>query len=796
MTLAENLSPDPGAPIVEFALDYARRGWPVFPCKPKNKAPFFEGGFYAATTDEKTIRKWWGYWSKAMIGVPMGPASGVWAIDPDPPKKPGEPDGREVLARIAAENGPLPATHTEVTPRGGQHIVFKWDPDRPVTNSPGRLSKTNIDVRGEGGYIVVAPSTCIGDGSPKNVAGQYRVAEPLDFFHFAIAPNWLYDLVLKPELAPKPAPKHTASKESKDGQFWRKVNDVAFQNLGSWVPALFPNAEYQQGTGAYRISSQDLGRDLDEDLSIHPDGAKDWGVHDIGDRRGGSRSAIDIVMEHGEAADAKAAALWLCERCNVDPVSLGWSAKAAKAQSVIGETKEIDNGTVTQDGVAQVFARRFEDHLRYCHHTGAWFEWTGTYWRKDETALAFQFCRELAREFTDDAKTEELKEVRKISFAGGVEKFAKSDRAMAVTSEIWDCDPFLLGTPDGTVDLRTGKLREPAPTDGITRITAVSPADAADCPRWLQFLDETFGDADDGALIRFIQQWNGYCLAGDISEHALVFGFGNGGNGKGVWLNTTAGIMGDYATTAAMETFTASKFDRHPTELAMLRGARMVTASETEEGRSWAESRIKQLTGGDPITARFMQKDFFTFQPTFKLTIIGNHKPLLQNVDDAARRRFNLIPFNRVPACVDKQLGEKLKVEWPGILRWMIDGCLDWQKNGLTRPESVIRATESYFEVQDSMAQWLAQECDAEPGNAFKSDPIGVLFASWTEFANKSSEKPGSIKSFSMEMVKRGFERGIVGHGKAVFLKGVQLLPKADDEDDQKRPRHWWNKDD
>ena len=178
-----------------------------------------------------------------------------------------------------------------------------------------------------------------------------------------------------------------------------------------------------------------------------------------------------------------------------------------------------------------------------------------------------------------------------------------------------------------------------------------------------------------------------------------------------------------------METFTASKFDRHPTELAMLRGARMVTASETEEGRSWAESRIKQLTGGDPVTARFMQKDFFTFRPNFKLTIIGNHKPLLRNVDEAARRRFNLIPFTRTPANVDKQLGEKLKREWPGILRWMIEGCLDWQANGLVRPESVIRATESYFEDQDLMGQWLAEACDAEPGNNYKWETTATLFA-------------------------------------------------------------------
>ena len=316
----------------------------------------------------------------------------------------------------------------------------------------------------------------------------------------------------------------------------------------------------------------------------------------------------------------------------------------------------------------------------------------------------------------------------------------RSDRLMAVTSEAWDRDPLLLGTPGGTVDLRTGKLREPDPTDGITKVTAVAPADRADCPRWLQFLDETFGDVD---LIRFLQQWGGYSLTGETREHALVFGFGNGKNGKSVWLNTHTGILNDYAVTSAMDTFTASKSDRHPTDLAMLRGARLVSASETEEGRSWAESRIKQMTGGDQISARFMQKDFFTFRPSFKLTIIGNHKPVLKNVDDAARRRFNLVPFNRTPAKPDPLLEQKLKAEWPGILRWLIEGCLDWQANGLVRPASVVRATESYFEDQDLMSQWLAEACDAEPGNQYKWEATGSLFASWTDFANRAGEKPG-----------------------------------------------------
>src|SRR5262249_37934474 len=149
---------------------------------------------------------------------------------------------------------------------------------------------------------------------------------------------------------------------------------------------------------------------------------------------------IDIVIEHGGKRDATEAALWLCDRCGVDPSILGWrdNPKRATAEAVIAETEQIDNGTITQDGIARVFARRFEDQLRFCHHAGAWYKWTGTHWKKDETALAFQFCRELAREFSEGAKPSELKEVRKVSFAGGVEKFARHDPTFAVTSEAWD----------------------------------------------------------------------------------------------------------------------------------------------------------------------------------------------------------------------------------------------------------------------------------------------------------------------------------------------------------------------
>jgi putative DNA primase/helicase len=273
---------------------------------------------------------------------------------------------------------------------------------------------------------------------------------------------------------------------------------------------------------------------------------------------------------------------------------------------------------------------------------------------------------------------------------------------------------------------------------------------------WLKFLNETTGE--DQALIKFLQQWLGYCLTGSIREHAFIFVYGDGGNGKSVFLETVTYILGDYATTAAMETFTASKSDRHPTDLAMLRGARIVTASETEEGRAWAEAKIKAMTGGDRISARFMRQDFFQYNPTFKLTVIGNYKPIVRNVDDAMRRRINLIPFVRKPAVVDKNLKEKLKAEAPGILQWMVEGCIDWQENGLTRPPVVEAATEAYFADQDLFSQWIEERCDVRLGDDTLWDRSADLFESWAKFCEALGEEPGNSKSFANKMSRRGFE--------------------------------------
>jgi putative DNA primase/helicase len=371
------------------------------------------------------------------------------------------------------------------------------------------------------------------------------------------------------------------------------------------------------------------------------------------------------------------------------------------------QEQAADHDLVTEDSAALAFLEQHRAVLRFDHDIGKWFVWNGQVWRRERTKLAFCWARELVRTLTaaeTSAKVRAL--VGKTSFAGGVERFAAADRAFAVTSELWDRDLYLLGTPGGTVDLRTGALRPAQADDFITKQTAVAPAVSADCPLWLKFLREATR-GDDG-LIAFLQQFCGYALTGDTKEHQLLFIYGLGGNGKGVFQNTVGDILGDYRCTAAMDTFVASPTDKHPTDLAMLRGARLVTASETEDGRAWAESKIKQITGGDKIPARFMRQDFFEYKPQFKLLLIGNHKPSLRNVDDAARRRFNIIPFTHKPPVRDLDLEDKLRTEWPAILRWLIDGCLSWQRHGLVRPKVVTKATEDYTSIPQVGEKWLA----------------------------------------------------------------------------------------
>jgi len=664
----------PLSALAATALEIAATGRPVFPCG-ANKKPTCEHGFKDASTDPETIRELFSNRNAKLIGIPTGLTSGIDVLDIDPR------NGGDLWE--TANLAQLPETRIHSTGSGGRHYLFRSNPD--LRNSTGKIDKhRGVDVRATGGYMIWWPS-CGGA-----VASD---ADPAPW------PAWLLEKALKAPETPRPATtghQHPDQLKLKRYRAYveRLLANVAGAAEGLKHETLLFNARSLGGILARAgIAEADAHAWLIEAL---PNTVQDWKL--------ASKTAWD-GLKHGQAAPFDLEDRLGYSKKSEEPPPAEPKARASQKQS---SASPLDGFDLTEDGIALAFTAEHQDLLRFDHTRGAWFQWTGRAWRQDETKLAFSWSRRICRRLAKQAGTEGkvLAIMAKAATAASVERFAQSDPALAVTSAIWDRDPFLLGTPGGTLDLRTGELREPASDDHITKLTAVAPALMPECPMWLAFLDQAT-DGDNG-LIRFLRQWCGYCLTGDTREHALLFGYGSGGNGKGVFLNTVSRIMGDYARNAAMDTFTASATDKHPTDLAMLRGARLVTASETEEGRAWAEARIKALTGGDTITARFMRQDFFEYVPHFKLTIIGNHKPVLKNVDDAAKRRFNVVPFVHKPAKPDLQLEHKLKAEWPAILRWMIKGCLDWQLHGLVRPDVVKNSTAEYFSEQDTVSQWVS----------------------------------------------------------------------------------------
>lgn len=437
------------------------------------------------------------------------------------------------------------------------------------------------------------------------------------------------------------------------------------------------------------------------------------------------------------------------------------AAAAARAKDAREPTQRVNGHDIAaaeivppefaDDELALRFSTKYAQALRYVASWGCWMSWDGAIWRRDDTLRVYDLVRATCRQASAEAKAPSLQtKLASGRTVAAVEHLARSDRRHAATAQQWDLDGWVLNTPRGIVDLSSGNLRPHDPQAHMTKTAAVTPY--GECPLWLKFLgDVTAGDA---ALQGYLQRVAGYALTGSVREQALFFAYGTGGNGKGTFLNTIQAILKDYACVADPETFTASPSPRHLTELARLQGARLVVAQETEEGKQLAEARVKAITGGDPITANFMRRDPFTFLPQFKLFISGNHKPALRNVDAAIRRRFNMVPFDVRITNPDPDLTDKLREEWPGILQWMVDGCLAWQASRLSPPAAVLAATAEYFEAEDAFAMWMAQCCEMVDRAEARG---GDLFKSWEKWARGAGEPVGSQKRFSQALVSRGF---------------------------------------
>lgn len=435
----------------------------------------------------------------------------------------------------------------------------------------------------------------------------------------------------------------------------------------------------------------------------------------------------------------------------------------------------------TDKGNAMRLVAMHGGDLRYCHPWKSWLAWSGDRWKVDETGAVFRKAYDVLAQLHAEARAEADpdKKKRLVAWAmasegdrkiNAIVAQAKHQAEIPVMPSDFDKPPFLINCPNGTVDLKTGRLGPHVRGDLLTK-RANAPFDAAaTSPTWEAFLRRIMGD--DVAMVDFLRRAVGYAATGSVKEHALFFLYGLGRNGKSTFLNTIQEVLGDYAITVNADLLTAKNQEDHPTGVADLQGRRFVATIEVEDGRRMAESLVKTLTGGDKIRARRMRENFFEFEPTHKLFLAANHKPVIKGTDDGIWRRIKLIPFKvQIPdAEVDKSLPDKLQAEAPGILAWVVRGCLEWQEVGLLEPEAVVEATKDYRTEMDYLGDFLEECCEVVDGFRCRSNDLYRTFCKW---CTETGGHPPTKNKFGRMLTDRGF--GIEKTNSLVWRLGLRV---------------------
>lgn len=410
----------------------------------------------------------------------------------------------------------------------------------------------------------------------------------------------------------------------------------------------------------------------------------------------------------------------------------------------------------TEDSVARAFAELEKGRVLYAHLHGRWMVWDGSRWANDVTLHAFNRIRNIARGMNE--RHGNKPSVAKAAFSAGAEKFARADPTIAVRGDEFDLDNYLLNTPKGTIDLRTGVMRPANKADRITKSTAVSPTSKGGAV-FLRFMDQITGG--DQEQVRFLQVSMGACLSGARESHWMVFWHGDGRNGKNTLGEIVMYIMGDYARKIPTSTLLAKNFDAHPTEIANLQGIRLAVSSEVADGDRWNETRINELTGDGTLSARYMRGDFFTFPRTHKHLIFGNHKPQLHSSTDALRSRIKIVPFTQCfKGREDPTLPAKLTEEAGFILHWLIEGHKMWLAAGRKLPPcaAVDQASQAYFESQSTVDTWIADRLTEVPddGRGGRGWPkAGDLYADYQAWKKDRGEVPVSQTRWAESMARR-----------------------------------------
>jgi len=715
----------------QAALAYAQeQAWAVLPlhginaqggctcgradCPSPGKHPLTLHGVLEASKDADTIRAWWQKWPYANVGIATGQASGIIALDVDVAK-----GGEESLWGLEQRHGKLPDTVEQITGGGGRHILFRHPgAGAGVANKVGIAP--GLDVRGDGGYIVAAPSIHISGRRYEWEASSQPDKTPL-----AEPPLWLLELV---------------------GGTGRRLTPEDWERV---IPEGERNVELTRRAGsllAQRIPASEVRTML-----------------------------IAWSKEHCRPPlpedEIKAIVASIAKR------------EAAKPKDEPGLPQLTPTRGYTDMDNATRLVERHGDDLRHCWPWRKWLVWDRTRWKVDDTAEVVRRAKETVRAMVAEALNIEDSRARRMALSEALKcqskvrvdamlALAASEPRVPVLPEDLDNDKWALNVLNGTLDLRTGTLRPHRREDLLTKIAPVEYDDRAECPRWRQFLHEIM--AGNERLVSFLQRAVGMSLTGDTSEHVLLILYGTGRNGKSTLLNTLLALLGDYSILAAPELLMAKRGERHPTELVDLFGKRLVVSMESEEGRRLAEALIKQLTGGDKVRARRMREDFWEYWPTHKLWLATNHKPQVHGTDIAIWSRLKLVPFSVTfrEDQQDKHLLDKLLAERAGILRWAVEGCLAWQQDGLDIPEEVTSATEAYREEEDVLAAFITECCVVrQPGVKALAKPLYTAYSRWCQ---ENGELAVSQRRFGMQLAERGFTKtrsslGNVWHGIALL---------------------------
>ena len=395
--------------------------------------------------------------------------------------------------------------------------------------------------------------------------------------------------------------------------------------------------------------------------------------------------------------------------------------------------------------------------------------------------MAIESARERYRRATTIVELPERTTVSK--WAIGSENRTRIEAAVSLSQKLepvadsgenWDADKWLLGCENGVVDLKTGQLRPGKQSDCITMTTGIKFDPNAKCERWLQFLGEIFNG--DESLIDWIWRFAGYSMTGDTSEQIVVLGYGTGSNGKGKFNHALRQAMGDYAHDAPFSTFELNAHASNiPNDIAALESRRFVTSSETNDGTRLNEARIKAISGEDPMTARYLHQEFFTFQPACKICLFVNHKPKVEDDSYGFWRRVRLVPFIKQFSGTneDKKLGNKLDSEAPGILAWLVRGCLAWQDRGLSQiPEAITTATEEYKVESDPLGQFITEMCVQVSQAVTKSSELFKAYGTWADDLNIRGRERLTLNAFGRRM-KDKFEK--VTQRDGTYYRGIGL---------------------